>query len=137
MVSRVALDGGKVDERVLAEVYDATSWSLTGSGAPPTDHYATLSTGVDGAVEVGVGYEDSDGSGDINRSDDPTYHLCAGTESMGIVYLDSVPRLDLAMKLTAVGSSAGWSALALDVGKFAENAALIGLTTGPDCPSGS
>lgn len=134
LISRVALQGGTVADPVLAQVTHASEFELRLADAPPDDHFAPLSTGDEGAVEMGLSFVDTNNNDTFNLSDSPLYHLCAGATPIGLLYLPRVPRLDLAVDLAAVNGGAGWNAYDFGAGLL-DRGVLEDLVAGPPCPT--
>lgn len=109
LVSSLARAGTTVDTPTVWDGKLAAPWTIHVDGPPPADHYQYLDRlGVDGAVEVAVGYADTDASGGWTSGDGDEVPLCLGDDAVGLVYVPRVTNLPVALGLTYAGVSAGW-----------------------------
>ncbi|MCB9795470.1 MAG: hypothetical protein H6741_22420 [Alphaproteobacteria bacterium] len=91
------------------------SWSITLSGAPPADHWDT-SGEINGAYEVAVTYDDSDGSGAFSDGDTPRFVPCLEDAAVVAVWSAGPEDLVTAVYMSVLGIGTGWGALALPAG---------------------
>jgi len=100
-----------VDETV--PVGDDASWSVTIEGPPAEDHFFAVEWYQEEiALELGIAYQDDDGSGAFSLADDHLGYPCYDGDYVMMLYLPGFTTLDYAISMQMQGLHAGWVPMA-------------------------
>lgn len=100
---------------VLWDAPSQSPWTIELDGPPPEDHFDVLQgANLYAALEVGIGYQDSDRSGDYTSGDFILHTLCADSDALGVLYLPAPTDLLTALMLGIQGNSPGWLGLRMN-----------------------
>lgn len=112
VVPYVAFDGGSVTSLVYDEAV-TTPFTLTVSGAPPSDHATEPQPGLVVAAEQPVPYLDSDRSGGWTDGDAKAGVLCIGAYEIALYWYEPATTLDTFWALASSGGTPGWTVLSI------------------------